>query len=212
MKVILTSRVAQLGQIGEVIQVKNGYAKNYLIPNKKAIAFTPNSQVLFEAKRSEFEKANQDDLSVASQLKDKIVGKDIIIIESASDDGRLYGSVSSLNIAAKANEIAGSKLLTRANVFLKKPIKEIGVYSVTLELHSDVILDVRLIVTRSESEVEALLKADAKAHSKDVEEEVVVKKSKKTSDADLDIPDDQEVVEEVSEKPAKKAKKKKSEE
>jgi len=211
MKVILTSRVSQLGQIGEVIEVKNGFAKNYLIPNKKAIAFTPNSQSLFEAKRSEFEKANQDDFSAASKLKEKIVGKDVVIIESASDDGRLYGSVSSANIATKANEIAGSKFLTRANVFLKKPIKEIGVYSVTLALHSDVILEVRLIVTRSESEIEALLKADAKANSKNSEEEVVAKKSKK-SDADLDIPDDQEVVEEDSKKPAKKAKKKKSEE
>lgn len=210
MKVILTSRVAKLGQIGEVIQVKNGFAKNFLIPAKKAIAFTPNSQRLFEAKRSEFEQENQVHLDAANKIKNKIAGKDIIVIESASDDGRLYGSVSSASIATKVNEMAGSKTVTRADVFLGKPIKEIGVYAIALNLHSDVTLDVRLIVTRSESEIEALLKADAKANAKQekAEDEKKSKKSDEAADSqNLDIADESDA--EAEEKPAKKTRKKK---
>ena len=205
MKVILTARVSNLGQIGEVVEVKNGYAKNFLIPSKKAICFTPNSQKAFEARRSEFEQANDNNFNAATKVKDKLAGKDVVVIESASDDGRLYGSVSSTIIAAKINEIVGSKAVTRANIFLRKPIKEIGVYPVKLDLHSDVELEVRVIVTRSESEIEAVLKA-AKASS---EPEASDKKSKK-EEVSLE-----EVVAEESaedaEKPAKKTRKKKSE-
>ncbi len=166
MKLILTARVSKLGQIGEVVEVKNGYAKNFLIPSKKAICFTVNNQKIFEAKRAEFEKANEDNQVLAKKLKEKLVGKDIIVIESASDDGRLYGSVSSSVIASKINDVLGAKSVSRSNVFLKKPIKEIGVYQVSLELHSDVELECRVIVTRSESEIDALLKADLKAKKK----------------------------------------------
>lgn len=204
MKVILTARVSNLGQIGQTVEVKSGYAKNFLIPSKKAICFTPNSQKLFEAKRVEFEQVNDDNFAIAKKVKDKLEGKDIIIIESASDDGRLYGSVSSTTIAAKVNDVVGSKAVSRAVVFLRKPIKEIGVYAVKLDLHSDVDLEVRVIVTRSESEIEALLKA-AKSESEPVEE----KKSKK-EDA-IEIDSTEVVVEEVEEKSAKKAKKKKAE-
>lgn len=210
MKVILTSRVSKLGQIGDVIEVKNGFAKNFLIPGKKAIAFTPNSQKFFEAKRAEFEQENKSHFEDAEKIKAKIFGKDVVIIESASDDGRLYGSVTSASIAAKANEIAASKTIARSNVFLNKPIKEIGVYSVRLELHSDVVFDVRLIVTRSESEIEALLKADAKAAAKSEESEK--KKAKKSEDAEVEQAlEAQEVAESDEEKPAKKTRKKKAE-
>ncbi len=204
MKVILTARVSNLGQIGQTVEVKSGYAKNFLIPSKKAICFTPNSQKLFEAKRVEFEQVNDDNFAVAKKVKDKLEGKDIVIIESASDDGRLYGSVSSTTIAAKVNDVVGSKAVSRAVVFLRKPIKEIGVYAVKLDLHSDVDLEVRVIVTRSESEIEALLKA-AKSESEPVEE----KKSKK-EDA-IEVDSTEAAVEKAEEKPAKKAKKKKAE-
>lgn len=202
MKVILTARVSNLGQIGEVVEVKNGYAKNFLVPSKRAICFTPNNQKVFESKRVEFEQANDDNLAAAKKIKDKLAGKDIIVIESASDDGRLYGSVSSTVIAAKINDIVGSKTVSRADIFLRKPIKEIGVYPVKLDLHSDVDLEVRVIVTRSESEVEALLKA-----AKNDAEPAIEKKSKKEDAVEVAA---EEVVAEDAEKAAKKAKKKKS--
>jgi large subunit ribosomal protein L9 len=177
MKIILIAAVSNLGKIGDVVAVKNGYAKNFLIPNKKAICFTPNNNKIFETRKHEFEQENLKNMSAAEKVKAKITGKDVVIIENASDDGRLYGSVSSSSIAAKINEMIGEKLVVRADIFLKKPIKEIGVYEVKLNLHSEVAFDVRLIVTRSESEIEALLKADKKgakgADKNSVQEEVV---------------------------------------
>ncbi len=208
MKVILTSRVSNIGQIGEVVEVRNGYAKNFLIPSKKAIAFTPNSQKLFEAKRAEFEKANQDDLSQAEKVKAKIANKDVVIIESASDDGRLYGSVNSATIAAKINDNLALKVVSRANVYLAKPIKEIGVYQVRLDLHSDVAVELRLIVTRSESEIDALLKASEKSAKIADDSEKSDKKSK-NEEISQENSSETEINEE---KPAKKSRKKKSEE
>ena len=163
MKIILTAAVSNLGKIGEIVEVKSGYAKNFLIPSKKAICHTVNNYKIFESKKQEFEQLNNDDLSIANKVKDLLAGKDAIIIENASDDGRLYGSVSSTSIAAKLNDILKQKSIARANIFLKKPIKEIGIYEVNVVLHSDVDIKARLIVTRSESEVDALLKAEKKS-------------------------------------------------
>lgn len=180
MKIILIATVSNLGKIGDVIEVKNGYAKNFLIPNKKAICFTTNNYKIFEAKKHEFEQENLKNLSVAEKVKVQISGKDVVVIENASDDGRLYGSVNSAVIAAKINEVIGEKLVSRADIFLKKPIKEIGLYEVKLNLHSEIALDVRLIVTRSESEIEALLKAEkkgSKSENSEVVSEVVEAKS-----------------------------------
>ena len=172
MKIILISAISNLGKIGDVIEVKNGYAKNFLIPNKKAICFTVGNYKIFESRKHEFELENQKNLEGASKVKEKIFGKDVIIIENASDDGRLYGSVSSSDIANKINDMIGGKSISRADIFLKKPIKEIGVYEVKVAPHSEVGFDVRLIVTRSESEIEMLLKADKKSANKFAQSEV----------------------------------------
>lgn len=202
MKIILISALPRLGKIGDVVEVKSGYAKNFLIPQKKAICFTPTNFKIFEEKKHEFEKENAHNHTVAGKIKVKIEGKDILIIQNASDDGRLYGSVNSSVIATKLNELAGDKAISRNQIFLKKAIKEIGVYEATINLHSEVSTSVRLIVTRSESEVEALLKAAAKANS-----------SKKSEDKAIAEVANEEVAtteEEVSEKP-KRAKKKQAE-
>jgi large subunit ribosomal protein L9 len=162
MKIILISAVSNLGKIGDVVEVKNGYAKNFLIPTKKAICFTINNYKIFEEKKHEFEQQNLNSLDSSNKVKAKISGKNVVVIENASDDGRLYGSVTSAVIATKINDMIKEKLVSRTDVFLKKPIKEIGVYEVKLNLHSEVSFDVCVIVTRSESEIEALLKADRK--------------------------------------------------
>jgi|GEM_PF-928070 len=181
------------------IEVKSGYAKNFLIPQKKAICFTPTNFKIFEEKKHEFEQENPKNVSAASKIKDKIEGKDILIIQNASDDGRLYGSVNSSLIATKLNEIAGEKAILRNQIFLSKSIKEIGVYNAVIQLHSDVSCAVRLIVTRSESEVEALLKAAAHAKGKN-----------KSSDAEDAPAQNAEVVSEevTAEKPKRTRKKK----
>ncbi len=167
MKVILISAIHNLGNIGDVVEVKNGYAKNFLIPEKKALCYTANNLKAFEAKKHDFELFNQESLASAKKAKDLLFGKNIIIIENASDDGRLYGSVNSTNISAKLNEVLGEKLVSRSQVFLKKPIKEIGIYEVVLNLHSELTFSSKVVVTRSESEVESLLKAEKKSQKSD---------------------------------------------
>lgn len=172
MKIILISAISKLGKIGDVVEVKNGYAKNFLIPSKKAICFTTNNYKIFESKKHEFEQENQKNLDVASNLKEKISDKDIIIIENASDDGRLYGSVNSAVIANKINEFVGEKNVSRGDIFLENPIKEIGIYKINVALHLEAAFEIRLIVTRSESEIASLLKNDKKAKDDSSEESV----------------------------------------
>jgi large subunit ribosomal protein L9 len=162
MKVILIASNPRLGQIGEVVEVKSGYAKNFLIPQKQAICFTENNNKVFAAKKHEFEIENAKNVEIASKVKVQIDGKDIIILQNASDDGRLYGSVSSTLIASKLNELTDAKPISRSQIFLRKAIKEIGVYDAVINLYSEVNANVRLIVTRSESEVDALLKSVSK--------------------------------------------------
>jgi large subunit ribosomal protein L9 len=174
MKIILISTISNLGKIGDVVEVKNGYAKNFLIPEKKAICFTANNYKIFESKKQDFEKENLEKLDSASKIKNLIFGKDIIIVKSASDDGRLYGSINSIEIAAKINELIGSKDISRSNIFLQKPIKEIGLHKIKITPHSEVSFEVRLIATRSESEIEALLSSNKKEKKTSTSEESII--------------------------------------
>ncbi|MFM7620034.1 MAG: 50S ribosomal protein L9 [Alphaproteobacteria bacterium] len=162
MKVILTESVNKLGKIGDVIAVKDGYAKNFLIPKKKAICYSENNYRVFESKKTDYEKLNSNNLESANKVKEKVNGKNIVIIQNASDDGRLYGSVNSNVIANRINEVIAEKLVSRSEVFLKKPIKEIGVYDVKLGLHSDVEIVLKLAVSRTESEAEILFNPELK--------------------------------------------------
>ena len=203
MKIILTAAVSNLGKVGDVVEVKNGYAKNFLVPNKKAICFTANNSKIFESKRKEFEQENQKDLEVAAKVQEQLLGKDISIIENASDDGRLYGSVSSTVIANKINDLVKQKVASRVNVFLKKPIKEIGVYIAKLVLHSEVSIDVKLIVARTESEVASLLKAEKKAAEK---EEVKVEVKSEAKEVKAEDSAEGEASEKAAEKPKKEKK------
>lgn len=134
--------------------------KNFLIPTGKALSFTKNNYKVFESKKADFEKESADKVVAANAVKEKIIGKNVIIIENASDDGRLYGSVNAALIAEKINAFSGSDLLSRNDISLEKPIKEVGVYKVLVSPHSDVTFTVRVVVSRSESEVDLLLKAE----------------------------------------------------
>jgi large subunit ribosomal protein L9 len=175
MKVILIDALPKLGKIGDVVVVKNGYAKNFLIPNKKAICFSEENYKSFESKKNHFEQESIKRLEGASKIKALTEGKNIIIIENASDDGRLYGSVNSSLIANKINEAIGEKLVEKGAIFLSKPIKETGIYEAKLVIHSDLSIVVKLVVSRSESEAHAMLNpkkpAKAKEESENSQEE-----------------------------------------
>ncbi|MCE3255046.1 MAG: ribosomal protein [Rickettsiaceae bacterium] len=166
MKIILISRIAKLGNVGDVVSVKDGYAKNFLIPQKKAIFYNAANYKIFESKKQQFEVENQKNSSSAESNKDKLAGKDIVIFGNASDDGRLYGSVTTATIASKVNEILGSKKVSRIDIILKKPIKDIGVYDVKVDLYSGITANIRVIVSRSESEIETLLAAHTASEKK----------------------------------------------
>ena len=170
MKVILIDALPKLGKIGDVIVVKNGYAKNFLIPNKKAICFSDENYKAFEGKKHEFEQESVKKLEGASKIKALTEGKNVIIIENASDDGRLYGSVNSSLIANKINELIGEKLVAKSAIFLNKPIKETGIYEAKLAIHSDLAIAVKLVVSRSESEAQALLNPKKPAKAKEESE------------------------------------------
>ncbi len=199
MKIILTSRVSGLGRVGDIVDVKNGYAKNFLIPTDKAICYSENNKTLFESKRAEYEKASNDALELANHAKKEFIGKNLVIIENASDDGRLYGSVNSSVIAAKINEELKKDIAKKTDIILEKPIKEIGVYSVKVEIHGDVEFSVRLVVSRLESEVENLIKAHEKAIKQAAKKEEEEKK--------VATKKDEAKPEEVAEEPTEEAKK-----
>ena len=176
MKVILISKTANYGDIGDVVDVKNGYARNFLIPRKKAIYYTEANYKNFEEKKKQFEAENDNNVKIANEVKDKINNKDITIIENASDDGRLYGSVNTNIIAEAINKSLDKKqAISRTNIILEKPIKETGVYTIKIDLHSDVNFNLRLVVSRNESETQALIK---EFENKDKKEA----KTKKSSD------------------------------
>ena len=170
MKVILIDALPKLGKIGDVVVVKNGYAKNFLIPNKKAICFSEENYKSFESKKNHFEEESIKRLEGASKIKALTEGKNVIIIENASDDGRLYGSVNSSLIASKINELIGEKLVVKSSIFLNKPIKETGIYEAKLVIHSDLSIAVKLVVSRSESEAHAMLNPKKPAKAKEENE------------------------------------------
>ena len=180
MKVILITN-SNLGKIGDVVEVKNGYGKNYLIPNKKAIFFTDANNAKFVKQREEFEKVNQDKVKEATAAQSKLKDKTITIIENASDDGRLYGSINRKIIAKAINEFAAIETIIPEDINLKNPIKEIGVYDLLIAPCDEVSFAVSLVVSRNESEVKSLIEkakaaiAEEKAKEKQEKEEKVKK-------------------------------------
>lgn len=182
MKIILIESINSLGKIGDIVSVKDGFAKNYLIPQKKAICWTVSNFKVFESKRADYEKLNSNSIDLANKVKSKIEAKNIIILQNASDDGRLYGSVNPGVIANKINEIIGEKLVGRSNVVLKKPIKEIGVYEFKLSLHSQIDIELKLAVSRSESEAEILLNPELKKEKNKASEEENSNKKEEVSE------------------------------
>ena len=150
MKIVLLERVQKLGQMGDVVDVKSGYARNFLLPFHKALRATEQNIKYFEEQKSVLEAKNLESIKEAESLKTKIDGSSFILIRSASDAGALYGSVSAKDIkdAVSANGI----LITKNQISLEKPIKEIGIYKIIVLLHPEITSEIRINVARSEEE------------------------------------------------------------
>jgi large subunit ribosomal protein L9 len=152
MEVILLERVEKLGQIGDVVTVKNGFARNYLLPNKKALRANDSNRKLFEANRARIESENADKRAEAEKASKDVDGKSVQLIRQASNVGALYGSVSARDIV-EALDGQGAKV-TKSQIVLDRPIKAIGVHEVKVALHPEVAVTVKVNVARSPEEAD----------------------------------------------------------
>ena len=160
MEVILLERVEKLGAIGDVVKVKDGFARNYLLPRKKALRANDSNRKLFETNRARIEEENAERRTDAEKSAKGVDGKTVQLIRQASNTGQLYGSVSARDIV-DALEAEGAHV-TKSQVVLDRPIKAIGVHEVKIALHPEVSVTVKVNVARSPEE------ADLQAQGVDV--------------------------------------------
>jgi large subunit ribosomal protein L9 len=158
MEVILLERVEKLGQIGDVVKVKNGFARNYLLPQHKALLATDANKARFERERSAIEARNAKARAEAETEGKSIDGTTYVLIRQAGETGQLYGSVAARDIAEAAN--AANHRIERKHVVLNQPIKTIGVHEVTIRLHPEVSMKITVNVARSPDEAERQAKGE----------------------------------------------------
>jgi len=153
MDVILLERIGRLGQMGDVVRVKDGYARNFLLPSGKALRATEANRQKFERDRTMLEERNAERRSAAQGDAGQIDGKSFVIIRQAGESGQLYGSVSTRDIAEAAS--AAGTHVERSQVLLDSPIKSIGLHPVRIALHPEVVVQITVNVARSADEAEA---------------------------------------------------------
>jgi large subunit ribosomal protein L9 len=152
MQVILLQRVGRIGQMGDVVNVKDGFARNFLLPQKKALRATKENLAKFEGQRAQLEANNLEQKKEAEAVSAKLEGQSFVAIRSAGDTGQLYGSVSTRDIAEVVT--AGGFTVDRNQVVIDKPIKTLGVHSAKVQLHPEVLVAVSINVARSQEEAE----------------------------------------------------------
>jgi large subunit ribosomal protein L9 len=152
MKVILLERVERLGALGDVVTVKDGFARNFLLPRSKALRANAANLKVFEGQRVEIEHRNANAREAASKAGEGLDGTSYILIRQAGETGQLYGSVSGRDVADIVNAAGGK--VDRAMVILDKPIKTLGVHEVKLKLHAEVTVAVKINIARSQDEAE----------------------------------------------------------
>jgi large subunit ribosomal protein L9 len=160
MQVILLQRIGRLGQMGDVVNVKDGFARNFLLPQKKALRATKDNLTQFEGQRAQLEANNLELKKEAEAVATKLEGKSFVAIRSAGDTGQLYGSVSTRDLSDVITE--GGFTVDRRQVILDKPIKTLGLHQTRIALHPEVIVTVNINVARSQDE------ADKQARGEDV--------------------------------------------
>jgi large subunit ribosomal protein L9 len=220
MDVILLERIGKLGQMGDVVRVKDGYARNFLLPRGKALRATADNKSKFEGMKVELQSRSLEAKGDAGKLAAKVDGKTYVVIRQASETGQLFGSVSTRDIASLISTEGAE--VTRTQVELNAPIKSIGQYKVPLALHPDVEVSVTITVARSEAEAERIARGeDVTVRREDAEEEaeavLAAAEAFFEPEAAQALKEGEEAEAEPAEaeaekKPAKKAKKKDAEE
>jgi large subunit ribosomal protein L9 len=152
MQVILLERIGRLGQMGDVVRVKDGFARNFLFPQGKALRATDENRKVFEKQRVQLEARNLELKAEAEGVSTKLDGQTFVTIRQAGDTGQLYGSVSTRDIADVVS--SGGVTVDRRQILLDKPIKALGVHPVRVQLHPEVIVNVSVNVARSTEEAQ----------------------------------------------------------
>jgi large subunit ribosomal protein L9 len=152
MEVILLQRIGRLGQMGDVVRVKDGYARNFLLPKGKALRATKENRTRFESMKTELETRNLAQRGEAEKVAVKLDGKNFVVVRQAAEGGQLYGSVSTRDIAALLAE--GGFMVDRSQIELNAPIKMIGIHTVPVALHPEVASKITINVARSADEAE----------------------------------------------------------
>ena len=179
MKVVLLERVQKLGQMGDIVEVKSGYARNFLLPFHKALRATEQNIKYYEKQKSILEAKNIENIKEAESLKAKINGISFTLIRSASDAGALYGSVSAKDIMDVVSE--NGIVIAKNQINLEKPIKELGIYKIIVSLHPEISSEITINVARTDEEAKLQEKgkennfSDAKS-SKNEEDNVEIDK------------------------------------
>ena len=172
MKVILTEKITKLGTIGDTVDVAMGYARNYLLPQGKAMRWSKENALAFESKKSELLAKHEQAKKTAETNLPKIMAAKLHLIRSAGDTGHLYGSVSSRDIARLIKDLTVIELASD-QVLLGQPIKEIGAWDLKIALHPDVIANVKAYVAQTQDEINALVAGKDIKKDKKVEAEVI---------------------------------------
>jgi large subunit ribosomal protein L9 len=170
MEVILLERIEKLGQMGDVVKVKNGYARNYLLPQEKALRSTKANLEYFETQKVQLEAINLKRKEEAESVASKMADLKVLMIRQAAETGQLYGSVTVRDVC-DAIKSEGFNI-ERKQVKLNQPIKELGIYDIDLSLHADVAQTITVSIARSEDDAKRLEKAAAKAEKEDLVKDV----------------------------------------
>lgn len=169
MEVILLERVAKLGQMGEVVRVKDGYARNFLLPSGKALRATKDNKTRFESMKAQLETRNLELKNEAAKVGEKLNGTIVVLVRQAGETGQLYGSVSTRDIAEALT--AAGFTVERKQIVLNHPIKTIGLHEVPVTLHPEVEVSVRANVARSAEEAERQSRGEDLTVIRDEEDE-----------------------------------------
>ena len=169
MKVILLERVEGWGSLGDVVNVKDGYARNFLLPRQKALRATTANMKVFEGQRVEIEARNAKEAAQAAKAGEALDGTSYILIRQAGEAGQLYGSVSGRDIADAIN--TGGGKVDRSMVVLDKPLKTIGLHQIKVKLHAEVTVTITVNIARSEDEAERQARGENVINSQFAEDE-----------------------------------------
>ncbi|MEM6856473.1 MAG: 50S ribosomal protein L9 [Pseudomonadota bacterium] len=152
MDIILLERIEKLGTIGDIVTVKDGYARNFLLPQKKALRANDANKKVFEANRERLEKENAEKRAEAHSMGEKVAGAEVVLIRASSNTGQLYGSVNVRDMVAGLNNQGHA--VDKKQVIMGAPIKTIGMHDLTVALHPEVHVTVKANVARSDDEAE----------------------------------------------------------